>query len=310
MTTSLTQSRATLIIFLFLFSLLFGGCGAILGGSDTPVGPNQNNDIGDGLQVDISNFDSSNLANTRSIFFTLSFENSNIEPIEITRDNIEILTSPSDSSISSGTLFSQESIENLYNDIFIDQNSLFVSNTNPFQRQVSLEIHEKHTSRDSSFLNSPVTFIMQIQYGEEFEYNSNVDINFETNSISSSLLSKKGPFDINSFEIIRATSGTKLEFEITSQLASGSKVQFTPIQITLGSNTLECDYFYPQEEYQTKTPDVIDSSRSKISVICNIPSSVVERYRYDSTTFTFSAKNDYNHQIVLSERFNMPKSFR
>ncbi|MFP4402325.1 MAG: hypothetical protein ACLFPL_03760 [Candidatus Nanoarchaeia archaeon] len=305
------------IVFLFLLSSIFfvgcasGGIGGLFsGGGNTPIGPNEEEDVGDGLQVRIASFNANNLANTQSIFFTLSFENSNLDSIEITRDNIDIITSPSDSTTSSGTLFSQESIDNLYDEIFIDGGSLYVSNSNPFDRQVSLELDEKHTSSNSNYLNSDVTMILNVDYEEEFEYNSNLNVNFQSNSISSSLLSKKGPFDINSFEIIRATSGTKLEFDITSRLSSGSRVDFSPIQITFGSNTLNCDYFYSQDEYETQTPDVIDSSRSSISVICDVPSSVVEEYRDDSTTFTFEAQNDYRHQITLSERFTMPSTFR
>lgn len=306
-----------LFIFCIICSSIFiiGCSGGILGGGgSTPIGPNDEEDVGDGLQARIQSFDSSDLALTQGIYFTLDLQNSNLDSIELQESNIKIRTIPSDSSNSFGTIFSDESISNLYEDLFSNRGSIFISDYSGVNQDLSLSIQSpKHTSDNAPYLNSNVNMFIDINYDEEFEYSSNMLTNFDSNSIQSSLLTKKGPFDLQTFELRNSQRGTILRFEIIAQLQSLSQVEFRRIETQFGRYTLDCSYT-GEDNIRVGTnsgysKNTLTNQNSKLIVICEIPQEFSEQYGADDTQFTFSTTMDYTHEITLQQSFKMPQFF-
>lgn len=297
-----------------MFFIMSGCSGAILGGGSNPeIGPTQRDDIGNGLRASINSFDSSDLALTQSIYFDLNLENSNLEPIELGEDNIQIRTLPSDSSNQFNTIFSDESIRSFYDSLFSSRGSIFISDYSGLNRGFSLSIHSpKHTSDNAPYLNSDITMFVDIEYSKSFEYSSNMLINFKENLVNSQLLVKKGPFNLHSFELRNSVRETILRFEIEAQLQQLSQVEFREITTQLGNENLECSYSksnqasISSQNFQSST---LSNQDPKLSVVCTIPKELVESYGSDNTQFTFSTSMDFTHEITLEKRFQMPRYF-
>lgn len=309
-------NKKALIVCLICSSFLIVGCsgGVLGGGGSTPIGPDEEEDVGDGLQARIQSFDSSDLALTQSIFFKLRLNNANSNPIELQEEDIKIRTIPSDSSNSYGTIFSDESISSLYDSLFSNRGSIFISENFDINQDLSLSIQSpKHTANNAPHLNSHVTMFIDIKYDEEFEYSSNMLINFGSNTLRSDVSVKKGPFDLQSFELRNSQSGTILRFEIQAQLQSLSQVEFRDVRSELGRSTLYCTYT-TQDNIRVNANsgslrNTLTNQNPNLVVICEIPQSVVEQYENDDTQFTFSTTMDYIHDITLQQRFRMPEFF-
>ncbi|MCH8519920.1 MAG: hypothetical protein LAT82_04155 [Nanoarchaeota archaeon] len=309
----------SILLFLVFFSLIFlsgcsggGSMGGIFGGGNTPVGPRGDDNIGDGLEVRVSSLDTRNLLQTQSIFFTLTLRNKNFDPIELNQQNIRVRTIPADSSIQYSTIFSPDSIESFYDGLFQGRGSLFISDSVPYSREFSLTVDDVHTTNRAPFLSQDISLFFDINYEENFEYSSNLLINFDRNSIRNSLLKKKGPFTLSNFEIRTTNRGTIMQYVIQGQVSQDSQITFNNIQTQFGQFNLQCSYARESgqfvDEYQITNS--LTAQDSRLNVICDIPQSVYEQYREDGdTNFVFETVMDYEHSFTIQRTFRMPRYF-
>ena len=309
------MNKIILILLLLISTTIITGCagggGGIFGGGNTPVGPRGDDNIGDGLEVRLSSIDTRNLLQTQSIFFTLTLRNRNFEPIEIKPENIILRTIPADSSIQYSTIFSPDSVDSFYDSIFQGRGSIFISENFPFSRDFSLSIDDIHTSNRAPFLAQDISMFIDISYEEDFEYNSNMLVNFDRNSIRNSLLQKKGPFSLSSFTVRTSNRGTILQYEIQAQVDSDSQIKFNNIQTRFGQYNLDCSYARESGQFVDDfvITNTLTQRDSKLNVICEIPQNIVERYRNDDTSFVFDTSMEYEHSFTLQRTFRMPRYF-
>ncbi|MFT4243978.1 MAG: hypothetical protein ACMXYB_00805 [Candidatus Woesearchaeota archaeon] len=308
------MNKITLILLLIILTTITTGCsagGGFLGGSNSPVGPRGDDNIGDGLEVKLSSIDTRNLLQTQSIFFSLTLTNRNFEPIEIRPDNIRLRTIPADSNIEYSTIFSPDSVNSFYDSIFQGRGSIFISENFPFSGEFSLSIDDVHISNRAPFLAQDISVFIDINYEEEFEYDSNMLVNFDRNSIRNSLLQKKGPFTLSSFTVRTSNRGTILQYEIQAQVGSDSQIIFSNIQTRFGQYNLDCSYVRESGQFLDDyvITNTLTQRDSKLNVICEIPQSIVQRYNDDDTNFVFETSMKYEHSFTLQRNFRMPEFF-
>ena len=304
-----------ILLFLILTTIITGctgGAGGIFGGGNTPIGPRGDDNIGDGLEVRIGSIDTRNLLQTQSIFFTINLRNRNFEPIEIGPNNIRIRTIPADSSIQYSTIFSPDSIDSFYDGLFQGRGSLFISQNMPFSREFSLTIDDVHTTNRAPFLSQDISLFIDIDYEENFEYSSNLLINFDRNSIRNSILERKGPFTLSNFEIRTTNRGTIMQYVIQGQVGQDSQVTFNNIQTRFGQFNLDCSYARESGQFVDEfvRTNSLTARDSRLNVICEIPRNIYEQYREDGdTNFVFETSMDYQHSFTIQRTFRMPRYF-
>ena len=221
-----------LILFLSLFLILFSGCSSssIIGSGSTPIGVDGDEDIGNGVEMKISSISSNSILATGNILFSIDLVNRNSEPIELNRNNLNIEVIPG-----GVNLFNSDSIEEFYNSVFRGD-TVFLSDLISINQDVSLEL-EDSTQSFQSYIGQQITVLFLLDYEEDFEQVTNLNINFESNRISRvSTIKKTGPLEAKGFKLYNSRNGKILEFTINSKMNPQSSADISGIQISLGNS--------------------------------------------------------------------------
>ena len=303
------MNNKKLIILIAFFSLMLQGCtsGGIFNSSKTPIGVNEENDIGNGIEMKISSIDDSNIESTGNIFFNFEMKNKNIDPIQISKNELTIATDIS-TSLESKTIFTSESISEFYNRIFKGEETIYLSELVYIDEEVSLEIDESQRLEFSPNLGQDIILKFKLEFEDKFEYFSNLNINFDKSRINSeNVVKKKGPFELHSFELKSANSEKILSFKIKGFTNSQRQISFSNLDINFGEDNIECKQSFSNGNFIDRP--TLGGENNELLIICDIPNSLVQEYLYDDTDFTFNVNLDYSFKEVILEKFSMPIEF-
>lgn len=295
-----------LISFLSLILILFSGCssGSIIGGgSSTPVGVDEGEDIGDGVEMKISSISSSSILATGNILFSIELINRNSQPIELNRGNLNIEVIPG-----GVELFNTDSVEELYNSVFRGD-TIFLSDIISINQDVSLELDDS-SELFQSYIGQQITVLFLLDYEENFEQVTNLNLNFEDSKVSrNSIIKKTGPLEASGFKLYNSRDGKILEFFVDSKMNTQSSADISGIDVSLGNSNLNCRFSFPDEALLDQNSITMNDVNSKLNSFCDIPSSFYDSY-IGNTDLQFEITFDYSYEETQSKKFTIPQNYQ
>jgi hypothetical protein len=277
---SMIKKNLFFIVFIIfiLSTLLFSGC--------TNIGSNTNDvkRVGNGLEISFST--SLDKYEPNILHYTMTFYNSGKDKIVLSKDNFKL--SVDRTNINS--IFTKEELDNFYNNIFQNENSLVLLSGQTISRSGQLVIN-KDFLKNQNNLGFSIYLNVIYNYSSEIIQNVNLDLKDRTIKFYEKV-STAAPIKLTNIKLIPISSQNgdyKLYFYFNSYLVPNSKNE---IDINFGEFKLGNENILKNCKIFTKTND-------------NIFSEKIEDL--SKNNFVVSNSNFDGFTVICDAHFNNPK---
>lgn len=298
-----------LFIGLFLiFVLVFSGCSSggsgfsLFGSSSkTPVVDR----TGEGLKV---NFETKeDWISTRELRYTLTLENTGIEPVVLKKENFKLVTNQD------GIVLDQMSVDNFYNLVFKGSDTLTIYHDQKITGIVGSIFLDKDFFEKKTREN--FDYVLKIKYDYKTSFSNNLEIDLMSSNLIKILdsVSQAAPVQVTKIELKPISSN---EYVLNYYLndkgqtsAEDRRVNLKNMKIVFRTTELTgCKgIVYKDSVYKDVGLDslVISRDTPEIIVACKVDISDVEK-NSKMTTTTFGSF-DYEYKIDVKKTITLPK---
>jgi len=302
------KSKTISLLIILTISLLISGCSV---GSFNLFGNSKNKapqeDLS-GLGLEVI-FDIDKIFTGKNLNYRLEIKNTGREEIKLTKEDIKLTTLQMDET---GTkkVFTQKSIDLLYNNLFKDGDILLPQNVKLQGISGQLEVAD-WIFKTENIKNFEYTF--KIKYHTKTIFSNNLEIQkLEKEPLTvTDKLSQAAPVQITH---ISAESFKNNIYHINYQLEDKAKTQNTQFLVNLqnmefkfGSKDLtECMGFLTEGNALKRLPSLtLKNSQPTINYICKVD---LSDYANTKTTTKTSGSFDYDYAYIQTESISLPEN--